>query len=69
MAFRKSLAFIKSGKGNAAKQRWIEEVGVYYYYCLVLSDFNPVVADQIFDSPAHVIAEAFVSKIVYNTHE
>jgi hypothetical protein len=40
-------------------------VGAYYYYSLILADFNPVTADKIFDNPAHVIAEAFVSKMVY----
>jgi hypothetical protein len=30
---------------------------------LVLAGFDPVVADRIFDQPAHVIAEAYVSKL------
>jgi hypothetical protein len=47
------------------KKRWVKHVGAYRYYSLILGNFNPVTADVIFDNPAHVIAEAFVSKMTY----
>jgi hypothetical protein len=52
-------------KENQAKRQWIEEVGIYKYYALILTGFNPVLADQVFDQPADVIAAAFVSKQAY----
>jgi hypothetical protein len=65
-AFKKSIAFVpKNSKGNGNKQAWIESVGVYYYYSLLLADFNPVVADAIYNQPAHVIAEAYVSQMCH----
>jgi hypothetical protein len=66
-AFRKAIAFIpKNSSGNGNKQAWIDYVGVYYYYSLILSGFNPVLADAIHDNPAHVIAEAYVSQMCHN---
>lgn len=56
----------KKATRNQAKEKWIEQVGSYWYFSLVLAGFNPVVADEIFDKPAHVIAEAFVSMMAYN---
>lgn len=44
-------------------------MGEYYYFSLILGGFNPVIAEQIFDNPAHVIAEAYVSKMAYEFHE
>jgi hypothetical protein len=60
-----SMAFVKGGKSDPNKQKWIETVGTYYYYCLILSNFNPNVAEQIFDNPAHIIAQSWVSKVAY----
>jgi len=54
-----------SAQADGNKQRWIEQIGVYYYYSLILSAFDPVRADAIFDLPAHRIAEAYVSKMAY----
>lgn len=51
------------------KQSWITYVGTYYYYALALSNFNPVEAERIFDNPAHVIAEAWVSKMAFDYFE
>jgi hypothetical protein len=45
---------------------WAERVGVYWYYSLILGNFNPTFAKEIYDNPAHVIAEAFVSQMAYN---
>jgi hypothetical protein len=62
-----STAFMgKKAKRNEAKEKWIEKVGTYWYFSLVLAGFDPVKADQIFDNPAHVIAEAFVSMMAFN---
>jgi len=60
-----ALAFSKGGKSDPNKQKWIETVGAYYYYCLILADFNPNVANEIFNNEAHVIAQAWVSKVSY----
>jgi YHS domain-containing protein len=61
------MAFVKNAKGNANKSAWIKEIGETYYFCLILADFNPNVAQQIHDNPIHVIAEAYVSRIAYNS--
>jgi hypothetical protein len=42
---------------------------VYYYYSLILANFNPITAEEIFDNQADVIAEAFVSKMAYEHME
>lgn len=69
-AFKKSVAFIAPGsKKYPNKDSWIKHVGVYYYYALALANFNPVEADRIFDNPAHVIAEAWVSKMAFDYFE
>jgi hypothetical protein len=63
-----STPFQSVGKASAvksAKKRWVKSVGVYYYYSLILANFNPVIAQEIFDNQAHVIAEAYVSKMAY----
>lgn len=57
--------FAMSGKSNVHKKRWAKKVGSYRHFCLILAGFDPVKAEQIYDNPAHVIAEAYVSKIVY----
>lgn len=49
-----------------SKTKWIEDVGTYWYYALILANFNPDQAEKIFDNPADVIAEAFVSMKCYN---
>lgn len=41
-------------------------MGTYYYYSLILGGFDPVRADAIFNQPAHVIAEAYVSQMCHN---
>jgi len=48
---------------DPTKQKWVDYIGAYYYHSLILADFNPVTAALIFDQPAHVIAEALVSKM------
>jgi len=48
-----------------SKQQWIEDVGTYWYYSLILGNFNPREAQKIMDNPADVIAEAFVSMKCY----
>lgn len=60
-----SLAFVNGAKGNPEKQKWIEKTGAYMYYSLVLADFDPKRARVIYDSPAHHIAQAYVSKMAY----
>jgi hypothetical protein len=52
-------------QGDPNRQAWVEQVGTYYYYALILGEFDPIRADRIFDQPAHVIAEAYVSKMAY----
>jgi hypothetical protein len=65
--FARSRRFLgKSAKRNLEKEKWIEGVGVWWYYSLVLAQFDPIRASVIFDNPAHVIAEAFVSMMAYN---
>ena len=54
-----------SGKTNVYKKRWARKVGSYRHFCLILAGFDPVKAHTIFDNPADVIAQAYVSKIVY----
>lgn len=61
----KRAQWMRSGKQSVYKKRWVKHVGAYRYYSLILGNFNPVTADVIFDNPAHVIAEAFVSKMTY----
>lgn len=65
--FARSRRFAgKSSKRNPPKEKWIDSVGVWWYYSLVLAGFDPIRASVIFDNPAHVIAEAFVSMMAYN---
>ena len=62
-----SLAFVgKGGKDDGYRQKWIEEVGTYKYYSLLLANFDPVKADEIFNQPADTIAMAVVSQRAYN---
>jgi len=56
-------------KPDATKQKWIEIVGIWKYYSLILAGFDPVKADAIFNNPAHDIAEAYVSQMCYNHKE
>lgn len=56
----------KSAKRNIEKERFITEVGTFWYYSLILSGFDPVRAETIFDNPADVIAEAYVSMMAFN---
>jgi hypothetical protein len=53
-------------KPDGTKQKWIERVGTYRYYALILSNFDPLKAEAILDLQAHEIAEAFVSSLCYN---
>jgi hypothetical protein len=55
-----------SGIGSAKKSIWINRVGTYKYYAYILSGFDPVKAEKIYDSRADQIAEAFVSKMCYD---
>jgi hypothetical protein len=58
------MAFMSpSAQSVAEKAKWIEAIGTYRYYALILAQFNPVEADLIHNMPAHLIAEAFVSKL------
>jgi hypothetical protein len=43
----------------------VRKVGAYWYYSLILANFDPTQALVVFDNPAHVIAEAWVSKMAY----
>lgn len=56
----------EGAKPDGTKKKWIESVGTYRYYALILANFDPARADVIFDNPAHEIAEAFVSMLCYN---
>jgi hypothetical protein len=61
------VAFVPKGaKPDGTKQKWIEGMGTYYYYSLILAGFDPAKADAIHDRPAHEIAEAYVSMMCYN---
>lgn len=53
-------------KPDGTKQKWIESVGLWKYYSLILAGFNPVRSEGIFDNPAHEIAQAYVSLMCYN---
>lgn len=44
------------------RQEWVRQIGVYWYYALWISGFDVVRALANFDQPAHLIAEAVVSK-------
>ena len=55
-----------SQKKDAEKDKWIQLVGAYWYYSLILAHFNPVLALQIFDNTADFIAESFVSKLCHD---
>lgn len=67
LAWKRSMAFMPKGaKKDINRQKWIEQVGAYYYHSLCLANFNPSSALVIFDNPAHVIAEAVVSQMAYN---
>lgn len=66
MYFKRSIAFIKTGgPQDPNRAKWIHDLGVYYWYSLILAEFDPVRADAIFDQPADVIAAAYVSKLAY----
>lgn len=40
-------------------------LGSYRYFSMILANFDPQKADVIFDNPAHIIAEAYASKVIY----
>ena len=63
--FKKSLAFTGKSHSNQNKKAWIQDIGVYWYYSLALAEFDPCRALVIFDNPAHVIAEAWVTKMAH----
>ena len=64
--FKRSVAFMKTGgPQDASRSKWISDIGVYYWYSLILAEFDPVKAGAIFDQPADVIAVAYVSKMAY----
>ncbi len=56
---------VSTSETPETKKVWIEEVGTYWYYSLILANFNPDTAERIFDNPADVIAEAYVSMKCY----
>lgn len=61
-----SFAFMsQQSTAPAEKQKWIDRVGAYRYYALMLANFNPAVADEIWNRDAVTIAEAFVSKLCH----
>ena len=61
-----AFAFMPAqSKAAPEKQKWIERIGSYRYYALMLANFNPVEADRIWDTDAVTIAEAFVSKLCH----
>jgi hypothetical protein len=65
-----SMAFMPKGsKKNPNKAKLIEDIGEYYYHSLVLSNFDPVQAEKIFDNPAHKIAESVVAMMAHNFTE
>jgi len=57
------LSFIDTTQpSDEAKSAWVDYVGLYWYYSLCLAEYNPNLALQIYDNPAHKIAEAIVTK-------
>ena len=65
-AMAKSFSGVSQASASTHfKKKWIKTVGAYYYYSLILANFNPIIANEIFDNQAHVIAEAFISKMAY----
>lgn len=64
--FRYTENWKGDGKVIFSKQRFANAIGVYRYYSLVLAQFNPILADEIYDQPADKIAQAFVAQICYN---
>lgn len=61
--------FTSNEKPSASKKRWIEKIGSYRYFALLLADFNPVTANLIYNQRASVIAQAYVSRACYNYSE
>ena len=45
------------------KKQFGSHIGSYYYFSLLLANFDPVRAMVIHDNPAHDIAEAYVSML------
>lgn len=58
-------SFGSGGHPNIDKVIWIQRLGAFEYYSLILAAFNPITAEAIFDNRADVIAKAFVSKMAY----
>jgi hypothetical protein len=58
--------YSSGGGGSAKKNIWVNRIGTYKYYAYILAGFDPKRADDIFDSCADQIAEAFVSKMCYD---
>jgi hypothetical protein len=48
------------------REKWADDIGEFWYLSLVLSDFNPTEALRVYDNPAHIIAQAWVSKQAFN---
>jgi hypothetical protein len=62
------MLFPASGKDKDGKKRseWIERVGTWKYYALVLAGFDPIKADEIYRmTPPDKIAEAICSQTCY----
>ncbi len=57
------MAFVDTEQpSDESKNAWIERIGLYWYYSLTLADFDPNRALEIYDNPAHIIAEAVVTR-------
>ena len=54
-----------AGKANPNREGVVKAVGEYRWFCLLLANFNPCVADQIHNNPADKIAEAYLAKTAY----
>jgi hypothetical protein len=54
------------GGGSAKKSIWVNRIGAYKYYSQILAGFDPLRADEIWNSRADQIAESFVSKLCYD---
>jgi hypothetical protein len=55
----------KQGIVNGFRIIWSNRVGSYKYFAYILAGFDPLKAKEIWDFPAHEIAEAYVSKVCY----
>jgi hypothetical protein len=65
MGFAQNFSSQQAGVQNGFKIIWSNKVGSFKYFSYILAGFDPIRAEQIWDTRADQIAQAYVSKVCY----